>query len=534
MSLARAAVFSLALVFLPGAAPAAPVSIQLDDPVVFITPVPKAANDTTPQKGTGELVVRVEGSDQQPRAKFDQPLGTAQIKPDPPSWREEAGGSGPRIWHFLLEVTDLPANALQKNTVNVTVGNFTSEKLPFWVTNRAVKGPQFSDPVKPWIVGGLLPGSAEPRCTSILVSPGDIPATGLKLLQSTLVRESPRGMISLQDLWLCQQPDCQGPEPVWVPASRPETVWVCLAEDFWGHGKFSGNVALGASRSAEAKTVPLEIQKSDLLTRIAGFIVILFGVRLGWWLKALAKSRLNRYQALAPALALRDRFATLLERLDKVPNPFKADVQQLWTAIHDLQSELDEKNLDLKGYLPSATILPWKPTAIDTTALYKAFLEEMSAKYSTMEALVTEGVEEVLKRLGTRPPEAITEALKSLSAIANHKPLPQREAVRQEIPSILRKLDGEAAKVEEAVVPEKPLTYKQVQFQIEKLSQTVWLAWGLLTALTGLATLILTNPGFGTPLDFIFALLWGVGIPSVLNQLTPSSVTTQLGVSIPA
>jgi hypothetical protein len=45
--------------------------------------------------------------------------------------------------------------------------------------------------------------------------------------------------------------------------------------------------------------------------------------------------------------------------------------------------------------------------------------------------------------------------------------------------------------------------------------------------------LILGNPGFGTPIDFLLAFFWGVGLPSVLSQLTPDSVTTELGVAVP-
>jgi hypothetical protein len=52
------------------------------------------------------------------------------------------------------------------------------------------------------------------------------------------------------------------------------------------------------------------------------------------------------------------------------------------------------------------------------------------------------------------------------------------------------------------------------------------------SALSGLVVLILNNPGFGVPVDFVFALFWGFGLPTTVGALAPSSAATALNIPI--
>jgi hypothetical protein len=54
----------------------------------------------------------------------------------------------------------------------------------------------------------------------------------------------------------------------------------------------------------------------------------------------------------------------------------------------------------------------------------------------------------------------------------------------------------------------------------------------VLTALTGVAVLILNNPGFGVPLDFVFSFFWGFGLPTTIGTLAPGSSATALNINI--
>jgi hypothetical protein len=48
--------------------------------------------------------------------------------------------------------------------------------------------------------------------------------------------------------------------------------------------------------------------------------------------------------------------------------------------------------------------------------------------------------------------------------------------------------------------------------------------------------LILPNAGFGTPLDFMFCVFWGVGLPITMDRLQstgPGGVAGSLGFTLP-
>ena len=68
---------------------------------------------------------------------------------------------------------------------------------------------------------------------------------------------------------------------------------------------------------------------------------------------------------------------------------------------------------------------------------------------------------------------------------------------------------------------------------IDQISASIWIAWAVLTWIIGFVVLILNQPGFGVPLDFLYCLVWGFGIPAVGQQLTATSATTALGVTLP-
>ena len=58
----------------------------------------------------------------------------------------------------------------------------------------------------------------------------------------------------------------------------------------------------------------------------------------------------------------------------------------------------------------------------------------------------------------------------------------------------------------------------------------------VITVGVGVAALIMSDPGFGTRLDLLKCLFWGLGVQTAgqqLQQLTPATVRTAFGVSVP-
>lgn len=71
-----------------------------------------------------------------------------------------------------------------------------------------------------------------------------------------------------------------------------------------------------------------------------------------------------------------------------------------------------------------------------------------------------------------------------------------------------------------------------LQLEMQTISIAVWLIYGLLTALSGFAVLVLNNAGFGVPLDLVFAFFWGFGLPTAIQSLTSGSAAAALNISI--
>ena len=142
------------------------------------------------------------------------------------------------------------------------------------------------------MVHGLHPLDASARCTAISVNPGDLPASGVRLLQSTLVEASSKRPLALDHFRLCANTRCksnEGTKPLTLPARQPTPVWICLDEDFVA-GKYGGKLTLAPAQKAETQTLDLNLWASDLSIRTLGFLLIALGVYGSYWLKVVSKT----------------------------------------------------------------------------------------------------------------------------------------------------------------------------------------------------------------------------------------------------
>jgi hypothetical protein len=198
--------------------------------------------------------------------------------------------------------------------------------------------------------------------------------------------------------------------------------------------------------------------------------------------------------------------------------------------LQQVESDLDETTLSARGLVPASIPLPFGGGS-DATA-YKALLDARSAFLDQTDVVIEEGFTPALQ-IGGAKLAAVLKLLDDLAAtFPTVRPLAQ---VRTDIVAALALLrDAQLAQLESLAPPPVAVSNTQrLLFQIAEISTGVWLTWTALTFLIGLFMLVLNNPGFGVPLDYLFCLGWGFGLPAVAAQMTSSSGTTALGITMP-
>ena len=150
------------------------------------------------------------------------------------------------------------------------------------------------------------------------------------------------------------------------------------------------------------------------------------------------------------------------------------------------------------------------------------------------EYLKKDGIEKAVAKAPGSVNEKVKTAVRDIDAIANASPLPTSSQALPLVQAILARLETQLGSP--TGEPERPLTAVQelsvIKLEIETISKGIWILYAVLTALAGLVVLILNNPGFGTPLDFVYAFFWGFGLPISVTSLTAGSVATALNISI--
>jgi hypothetical protein len=133
----------------------------------------------------------------------------------------------------------------------------------------------------------------------------------------------------------------------------------------------------------------------------------------------------------------------------------------------------------------------------------------------------------------------IVAAIRKVDLLRGQNPLPSEVQARATITQqILPELAGTIVAASGAGGPVKPelaaaTSFDRLLVEISGVNLLVWGVTALLTSLVGLVVLILNNPGFGIPLDYVYCVFWGFGIPTVIQQLNAGSAMNAMGVSVP-
>lgn len=378
----------------------------------------------------------------------------------------------------------------------------------------------------------------------------DSKIVALHVTHSTIVdSDTGRGAsLSAGQFHICPKRDvpiseCTGKfEPQQGTASSVKnTLWLVLDSDV-PDGTFTGNLFFDTEPITETKTLQLTINHSTHEAKAWGVITILVGVILAWTITVFARSRINRDQALLPLVVLRQKLSDMKSELLSIPEALKSRTSNTVKQIKSVLEDLSVDNLDQQQLLPPS-LPPWVQSTTQATA-YQTFLQTKSQIVDNLSVIAT-GIKVAAGLVPTIPPARLPDLQSLTQKIDQYSTtLPQASATLQaqiktlfDVWNAAPVVQGLGATPQLLAMPSaSPVSAYSVRMEIQTISLLFWFVWGVLSVLIGFSVLVKPDPGFGTTADYIRCALWGFGLPVAgqgLQQLTMSSLNTQLGVTLP-
>jgi type II secretory pathway pseudopilin PulG len=454
-----------------------------------------------------------------------------------------------RSWVLPFSVASMPASAELTRYVAMKLGDVVWN-LSYQLSSPAAVTATWAFKPIPVPVRAIGPDGAVPLNVSVT---GLAPIVGFQMAAVEFVEQGRKHALAGGRLALCETPaPCLG-APITSLTAGPNTVWLTQRgsgtdhENFWP-GKYEGVVTLTSNDKPAGESANLTIYVTAWYWQVAGFVIILLGIAAAFYFMTFLRQRLAREQLLMAAVILRaavDALSRVLSRLNPpVPTP------NIKTKFNDLDEALSDEKLEEHG-LPFASPLPWQsPGAATNVDTFRTYIAPVSAWVTALQTIVRTGVVPLVKRkdefvatngaLNAAQQAAFDNALGALDRLAGPGSAPdaailvgnikiQVDAFATTLPPI--PLAGPRGPGAAAVQATR--SPKQLRMRIALDGLLAWGFIGTVTALAGTYILVFSNPGFGTCLDLLGCLLWGLGLPTgtLLASTTTSSIATTLNVS---
>lgn len=503
--------------------------------------------------GSASMVLKADNLDADGMTKTPGPVSDLKT-PKPPevavnfTANELDHGDGSRRWVLTADIKGLPRNVMQKRYLSFVFGD-QHVILPYTVSNKSTATFTWSVKAPPSELS-LKAGQA----IEIGIAVQAVAATKVGVLQTTLVEQSRKTPLD-GGLTLCTQPVAPCTESgISLAPNSANRLWLQTNKDSTIVGKYAGTVTVSAAEKPDGETLTLTIYGTTVYRQRLGVLIIIIGVAIAWLITTWAQNKLNRLQALLPVTLLAEHVRALQQILLKAPpNAIPPNANPEWpntaAALRDLAEKLSEKYLTGQNYLPTSIPSLFKSAGPDIDG-YKGFLADAGAKITLLDLVIKDGFAAVWKKIPPAPNaaslQAITVAYTALDGKIGEIPLPSPKDAAASILDTLNSLDRALAAANPAPAAPPPgaahgvsiesRSYEQLVIQIRNLDIVTWLVFGGLATAAGVYVLIISNLGFGLPADFVACLFWGFGLPvggQQLLQLTPGSVVTALGVTVP-
>lgn len=458
-----------------------------------------------------------------------------------------APGSSQRRWMLPFQVTGLPAGTTQTRYVEFKLGA-ARWALPYQIASPTVPAVSWSLKPPPASNRALHSGDGIP--ISIAVNAGATLA-GVTLMPLDLIEKSTGRPLANVQWRLCRTPTTCGKAE--MPTSLdggPHSFWIMPVDGASvPPGKYEGTVTIASADKPTGESVSVTLSFSSLRVQAYGFLVILSGLGLGFYVTTFLRRRVERDQLLLGPAVLRaesDRLRLALHA-DSL-----ADTPHIDAKLAALQHALSESQLASAG-LPPKIPMPW-PVSTDG---YRQHVDRQTEAFNSLRAIVETGIFPLLAArhdeeardgpLDANETAAFAQSMRDIDAIAQWGTPPDPAAVSTMVAPHLRAFD---AAIEKSRGPAdarpnftagaapsarfaKPRLAEQLRIRITEGSLLAWVLLGVVTATTGTYVLILSNPGFGTCLDIVGCLLWGAGLPAgaALAGSTTGTVSTALNIT---
>jgi hypothetical protein len=517
------AIFAVAAAAADNAEP----SLKLISSEIHVTPGPQ---DT----GLAELMVQAQGfprnalSRGAPRA---EDLGIPAVPAigisiaDAP--REISRSDSGVIWLYRLTVAGLPKRTSSARKMLLVLGGrqFT---VDYTLTDKEPGTFAWSILAPPvWnFVGSPV--------AEIPIIVKDVPASGIRILQSTLTRQStPAVVVGTGDIELCVNRSGKCSEPEIIGPNDSRTLY--LRMESVGNGSYTGNLVIRCDQKPEGDTVALTVNVTGAGAQWEGVGLLALGVVLYFLASVYARWRLSTNSRRELALLL-------LEQVEQVESHANVTVQG---APERAKQKTTAAFADWKGKLSPASLNPVMPSLLAPDAKadeFKAYLQKEGQRLESVKAVMDFGMSKIAQYwlvagADTAKQAAVQGAVDALLAIPDGAIT--AADTKTKVDSLLGALETKLGIARPAGLPAGADTQMQLQHVWLSSREWTWLVfgvWFVATVLTGAMVMVIGKAGFGAPMDFGLCLLWGLGFPaagSQLNSMTAPNIGSSLGITLP-
>jgi hypothetical protein len=437
-----------------------------------------------------------------------------------------------RRWRLSAVVLNFPTNTTTlERQIKVTWGPHVSGPLAFSLTSAAASS--FT-----WKVIGLPAewNASGDWCLPVRFAVGGQRATATRVTARLIEQSSKQPIkskffLSLDD----QKPAAATGKKLDDAVNNPEdAVYLCATASDPQPGKYQGSITISPSERPDAEPIVATLYATTSGAVAWGIGLLALGSVIGFLVRVLAPAWLQRSDALLLADLVKERAATLGERLRVVLARSAFEPVHTPEALASFETALAERLLEARKMVPRQIPSPF--TVTFDTAAYQALLDQMTERLRKLDLLVDgmarAGGTAASNGIGA---EALRDVLAGIDALA-------LDTGAQTIDQVGRAVEAQVQRLQPppppgaAAAPAPTLAVRQTETRlvdVRGVSGLVWVTVTVLTFVAGLVYLVLQNPAFGVPMDFLSCLGWGFGVPIATTQLTGASFRDALGVTLP-